>query len=214
MGKFKGSTTHSSSFSKNLKTQQDLKQQFRHVDDSIFAMSLRNPKITEEITAEVGNVHYYVDKAIADLSENLVPRGVSNQQYAVSSANKLADFLSDALNSMQMEMQGSGMGKSKPGKSGKGDMQLPDIIQKQESLAKKMKDGKEGKDGKKGEGKEGEPKPGGKQKGQGQGEGETGEDGDKEGEAEKLLEIYKEQHYKRLWINREWVVTDRMLFAK
>lgn len=196
MGKFKGSTTHSSSFSKNLKKQQDLKQQFRHVDDSIFAMSLRNPKITQEITAEVGNVHYYVDKAIADLSENIVPRGVSNQQYAVSSANKLADFLSDALNSMQMEMQGSGMGKSKPGKSGKGDMQLPDIIQKQESLAKKMKDGKDGKDGKKGEGKEGEPKPGGKQKGQGQGE-ENGEDGDKEGDAEKLLEIYKEQQQLR-----------------
>lgn len=197
MGKFKGSTTHSSSFSKNLKIQQDLKQQFRHIDDSIFAMSLRNPKITEEMTAEVGNVHYYVDKAIADLAENLVPRGVSNQQYAVSSANKLADFLSDALNNMQMEMQGSGMGKSKPGKSGKGDMQLPDIIQKQEKLAKKMKDGKDGKDGKKGEGKEGEPQPGGKQKGQGQGEGESGEDGDKEGDAEKLLEIYKEQQQLR-----------------
>jgi len=199
MGKFKGSTTHSSSFSKNLKRQQDLKQQFRHVDDSIFAMSLRNPKITEEITAEVGNVHYYVDKAITDLADNMVPRGVSNQQYAVTSANKLADFLSDALNNMQMEMQGSGMGQSKPGKSGKGDMQLPDIIQKQESLAKKMKDGKDGKDGKKGEGKEGQAQPGGQQKGKEKGQGGEGdgEDGDQEGEAEKLLEIYKEQQQLR-----------------
>ena len=196
MGKFKGSTTHSSSFSKNLKVQQDLKQQFRHVDDSIFAMSLRNPKITEEITAEVGNVHYYIDKAITDLAENLVPRGTSNQQYAITSANKLADFLSDALNNMQMEMQGSGMGSPKPGKGGKGDMQLPDIIQKQEKLAKKMQDGKKGKDGKKGEGEEGEPQPGGKKKGQGQGEGE-GENGDQEGDAGELLEIYKEQQQLR-----------------
>lgn len=196
MGKFKGSTTHSSSFSKNLRKQQDLKQQFRHVDDSIFAMSLRNPKITEKITEEVGNVHYYIDKAITDLADNMVPRGVSNQQYAVTSANKLADFLSDALNNMQMEMQGSGMGKSKPGKSGKGDMQLPDIIQKQEGLSKKMKDGKDGKDGKKGEGKDGQPQPGGQKKGQGQGQGE-GENGDQEGDAEKLLEIYKEQQQLR-----------------
>lgn len=196
MGKFKGSTTHSSSFSKNLKVQQDLKQQFRHVDDSIFAMSLRNPKITEEITAEVGNVHYYIDKAITDLAENLVPRGTSNQQYAITSANKLADFLSDALNNMQMEMQGSGMGSPKPGKGGKGDMQLPDIIQKQEKLAKKMQDGKKGKDGKKGEGEEGEPQPGGKKKGQGQGEGE-GENGDQESDAGELLEIYKEQQQLR-----------------
>lgn len=196
MGKFKGSTTHSPSFSKNLKIQQDLKQQFRHVDDSIFAMSLRNPKITEKITEEVGNVHYYVDKAISDLADNVVPRGVSNQQYAVTSANKLADFLSDALNNMQMQMQGSGSGQSMKGKSGKGDMQLPDIIQKQEKLAQKMKDGKEGKDGKKGEGKEGEPKDGGKSKGQG-GQGTDSEDGDQEGDAEKLLEIYKEQQQLR-----------------
>ena len=196
MGKFKGSTTHSPSFSKNLKIQQDLKQQFRHVDDSIFAMSLRNPKITEKITEEVGNVHYYVDKAIADLADNVVPRGVSNQQYAVTSANKLADFLSDALNNMQMEMQGSGTGSPKPGKGGKGDMQLPDIMQKQEKLAQKMKDGKEGDNGKKGEGKEGEPKDGGKSKGQG-GQGTDSEDGDQEGDAEKLLEIYKEQQQLR-----------------
>jgi hypothetical protein len=215
MGKFKGNNRNSASFAKNLKIQQDLKQQFRHVDDSIFAMSLRNPKITEEITAEVGNVHYYVDKAITDLADNMVPRGVSNQQYAVSSANKLADFLSDALNNMQMEMQGSGPGSPKPGKGGKGDMQLPDIIQKQEQLAKKMQEGKEGKDGKKGEGEEGKPMPGGKKdgkegedgkkgkdgkSGQGsQGGNKEGEDGDSEGEgnAEKLLEIYKEQQQLR-----------------
>ncbi|MDV6167757.1 DUF4175 family protein [Flavobacterium sp. DG1-102-2] len=212
MGRFKGNTRNSASFAKNLKIQQDLKQQFRHVDDSIFAMSLRNPKITEDITAEVGNVHYYVDKAIADLAENLVPRGVSNQQYAITSANKLADFLSDALNNMQMEMQGSGPGSPKPGKGGKGDMQLPDIIQKQDQLSKKMKDGKQGKDGKKGEGEEGEPQPGGKKEGKegkdgkegktgkggkgGQGGGDS-QDGDQEGDAEKLLEIYKEQQQLR-----------------
>ncbi|RWX00085.1 DUF4175 family protein [Flavobacterium cerinum] len=195
MGKFKGSTTHSSSFSKNLKIQQDLKQQFRHVDDSIFAMSLRNPKITEEVTAEVGNVHYYMDKALVDLADNVIPRGISNQQYAITSSNKLADFLSDALNSMQMDLQGSGMGKPKDGK-GKG-MQLPDIIKKQEGLAKKMKDGKEkGKEGEGGPGEEGKPKPGGKEKG---GKGKDGQEpgGEEEGDAGELLEIYKEQQQLR-----------------
>lgn len=104
---------------------------------------------------------------------------------------------------MQMEMSGSGgSGKPKPGKSGKGDMQLPDIIKKQEQLAKKMQDGKEGKDGKKGEGKDGEPKPGGKEKGKEKGKGEQqgegeGEGGDNEGDAEAILEIYKEQQQLR-----------------
>ncbi|RZJ74137.1 MAG: hypothetical protein EOO45_09355, partial [Flavobacterium sp.] len=204
MDKFKATSGRSASFNNYLKKQQDLKQQFRHVDDSIFAMSLRNPKITEEITKEVGNVHYYVDKALADLSENMVARGVSNQQYATTSANKLADFLSDLLNNMQsqMQMQGSGMGKPKPGQ-GQGDMQLPDIIKKQEGLSEKMKKGMKGKDG-----KEGEPKDGkdGKQKGgdkPGQ-DGKQGGDSDGgEGDAGQLLEIYKEQQQLREALQKE-----------
>src|SRR5690606_21631480 len=101
MGAIKSMSSGSPSFSKNLKKQQDLKQQCRHGADSIFAMSLRNPMMTAEITKEVGKVHYYVETALTDLAENIIPRGVSNQQYAVSSANKLADYLSDVLNNMQ-----------------------------------------------------------------------------------------------------------------
>ncbi|MXN92649.1 hypothetical protein GR160_15580 [Flavobacterium sp. Sd200] len=207
MKQFKGSNTRAANFAKYLKRQQDLKLQFGHVDDSLFAMSLRNPKISENITKEVGNVHYYVDKALSDLADNVVPRGVSNQQYAITSANKLADFLSDALNNMQMEMNmsGSGSGKGK-GKSQGSDVQLSDIIKKQEGLSKKMQEGMKGK--KPGEGKEGSQsgegqgegegqgkdgkgqKSGGKQKGGQQGEGD-GQDG--EGDAGELLEIYKEQ---------------------
>ncbi|AXG73661.1 hypothetical protein DVK85_05200 [Flavobacterium arcticum] len=197
MGQFKNSNSRSASFSKYLKRQQDLKQQFGHVDDSIFALSLRNPKITEMVTTEVGNVHYYVGKALTDLADNQVPRGVSNQQYAVSSANKLADMLSDMLNSMQMQMQGMGMGKPKPGE-GEG-MQLPDIIKKQEGLSEEMKKGM-----KKGE-KEGEGKPG--EKGKPNGEGEQGKPGEGkgqgEGDAGRLLEIYKEQQQLREALQKE-----------
>jgi hypothetical protein len=188
MGQFKGNNRHSANFAKNLKRQQDLKQQFRHVDDSLFAMSLRNPRLTEDITKEVGNVHYYVDKALADLAENAVSRGVSNQQYAVTSANKLADFLSDILNNMQMEMSGQGMGggQSKQGQKGS-EQQLGDIIQKQQGLSKKMQEGMKGKDGK-------------GQKGEGQEQGSEGQGGEGdggEGDAGKILEIYKEQQQLR-----------------
>ncbi|MEE1897266.1 hypothetical protein V1389_02890 [Flavobacterium rakeshii] len=190
MNQFKNTSSGSPSFSKYLIKQQDLKQQFRHVDDSLFAMSLRNPKITEEITQEVGNVHYYIDKALNDLAENIVPRGVSNQQYAVTSANKLADFLSDLLNNMQMQMQGSGQGQSKPGKGqGQGGMQLKDIIQKQQGLSEQMKKGMQ-------KGQNEGDKPGDSKSGKKP--GETGEGGTSgEGEAGDLLEIYKEQQQLR-----------------
>ncbi|WP_035646709.1 O-antigen polymerase [Flavobacterium sp. ASV13] len=214
MKQFKSMKLGSSAYTKNIKIQQNLKQQFRHVDDSLFAMSLRNPKIAEDVTKEIGNVQYNMDKAIEVLTDVQIPKGVSHQQYAVSSANKLADFLSDLLNNMQMSMANPGAGKPKPG-DGQG-MQLPDIIQKQKGLADKMKEGMKpgdkqgsgqqgksgeskpsqdgqqgkdgnGKDGKNGQGKNGQ---GGKEGGKGK-DGNEGEDG--EGDAEKIMEIYKEQ---------------------
>jgi len=168
-------------------------------------LSLRNPMVTEEITKEVGNVHYYVDKALSDLSDNVVARGISNQQYATTSANKLADFLSDMLNNMQMQMQGSGEGKGSGQGQGKGKgkgqgMQLPDIIKKQEGLAEKMKQGMKGEGESDGDGKSGEGKTGkdGKKNKPGEGrEGQGGEGGQGEGEAGELLEIYKEQQQLR-----------------
>jgi hypothetical protein len=39
---------------------------------------------------------------LVSLSDAQIPKGISHQQYAVSSANKLGDFLSDILNNMQM----------------------------------------------------------------------------------------------------------------
>ncbi|KQW96224.1 DUF4175 family protein [Flavobacterium sp. Root420] len=207
MKQFKSMKLGSSAYTKNIKVQQNLKQQFKHVDDSLFALSLRNPKVAEDVTKEIGNVQYNVDKAIESLTDVQVPKGVSHQQYAVSSANKLADFLSDLLNNMQMSMSKPGSGKPKPG-DGQG-MQLPDIIQKQKGLGDKMKQGMkegnkpgEGQQGQSGEGKEGQGKEGQGKSGQGKdgkgnqsgGKGNESKDGnDGEGNAEAIMEIYKEQ---------------------
>ncbi|MDI5898058.1 hypothetical protein [Flavobacterium yafengii] len=194
MNQFKKHKSGSPAFNKNIKIQQDLKQQFKHVDDSLFAMSLRNPKIAEDITKEIGNVIYNVDKSLASLTDAQVPKGLSHQQYTISAANKLADFLSDLLNNMQMQMSGMGSGKPKPGQ-GQG-MQLPDIIKKQEGLAEKMKDGiKKGE--KPGDGEKAQKGKQGKSGGSGQ-EGEGGE-----GDAQAIMEIYKEQKQLREALQNE-----------
>jgi hypothetical protein len=190
MNQFKATKLGSPSFSKYIKTQQNLKIQFKHIDDSLFALSLRQPKIAEPVTKEVANVQYNIDKSLESLTDSQLQRGLSQQQYAISSSNKLADLLSDSLNSMQMQMSGSSGGKPKPGK-GSG-MQLPDIIKKQGELADKMKQGmKPG--SKPGEGnKSGDSKNKGSQSGKG--EGQNGEsDGEGEGDAKATMDIYKEQ---------------------
>lgn len=220
MKQFKNLKRGAPSFNKNLKIQQDLKQQFKHVDDSLFAMSLRNPKIAEDITKEIGNVQYNVDRAIETLAEANVPKGNSHQQYAVSSSNKLADLLSDILSGMQMQMSGAGAGKPKPGQGQGQGMQLPDIIKKQEGLGEKMKkgmkkgdkpgEGQEGNQGEKeGQGQEGQKGSNGKGSGKGEGGkgegnkqgGENGQDG--EGDAKAIMEIYKEQQQLREALEKE-----------
>src|SRR5690606_19363467 len=128
----------SPSYAKNLKIQHNIKTQFKHVDDSLFALSLRNPMIGEEINKEIGEIHYNLDKSIEQLADANITKCVSHQQYTISSANKLADILSMIQNQMQMQMQGQGQGQGTPSPgqgSGGGDMQLPDIIQKQEELS-------------------------------------------------------------------------------
>jgi hypothetical protein len=176
MKQFKSIKPASPSFNKNIKTQQNLKQQFQHINDSLFAMSLRNPKIAEEITKQVGNVEYSINSAIETLTNSQFAKGVSYQQYAVSEANKLADRLSDVLFNMQMALSGMSGGKPKPGQ-GQG-MQLPDIIKKQQGLGEQIKQGmkENGQDSK---------------SGKTQKNGQSGEDG--EGNAEAIMQIYKEQ---------------------
>jgi hypothetical protein len=182
MASFKSLNSSSPSFNKYIKIQQNLRLQFKHVDDSLFALSLRNPKFTEEITKEIGNVQYNIDKALDNLTDSQISKGVSHQQYAIASANKLGDFLSNLLNNMQMSLSSMGQGKPKPGQ-GEG-LQLPDIIAKQQSLADKMKAGVKPIDG-----KDGQPN------------NENGQDG--EGDARSIMEIYKEQRALRELLDNE-----------
>lgn len=203
MKQFKTVANSKANVSLLLKNQQDLKTQFKHIDDSIFALSLRQPKLSDLVLKEVEEIHYNLDKSIENLVSTNRGKGISHQQFTLSSANKLADMLSNVQNDMNMSMSSSGgSGKPKPGQ-GKGGKQLSDIISKQKGLGEKMKDGqpKPGQGEKPGEGKKpGQVKKPGEQ-GEGGSQGNEGKDG--EGDAGKLLEIIKEQQELRESLQNE-----------
>ncbi|MFK7101374.1 hypothetical protein V3471_10320 [Flavobacterium oreochromis] len=215
MNNFKSINGTSASFSKYIKTQQDLKNQFKHVDDSLFTMSLRNPKIGEKVTKEIGTIYYNLDKSIDYFTENQLARGVSSQQYTFTSANNLANLLADVLDNMQMSMSGSGSGQGNPspGKGKGSGMQLPDIIMRQEELAKKMskdKSNKPSSSGSSGSGEGKEPNGNGNKSG-GQG-GSSSKDGNSkqnnssetnEGNAQDIIDILKEQQQLRDALEKE-----------
>ncbi|WP_245799629.1 hypothetical protein [Cellulophaga omnivescoria] len=163
-------------FSTTIKRQKELRTLFEHVDDSLFALSLRQAEISEKVTKDITEVFYNIDKSLEQLAENRSYLAKSNQKYVLNSSNSLADFLANLLDNMNQSMKsGAGQGQGK----GQG-FQLPDIIKAQNSLKDKM--GKQGdsksSDGKKpGEGqKSGVKEPGA--------DGKKGKSGDKGGEGE------------------------------
>lgn len=194
-------------FGKKLNVQNELKLNFEHIDDSLFALAMRQPLIGNKINSTLTDIQFNLEKSLERLAQNQMPQGIGNQQYTMMGSNDLAVLLDDLLSNMQMQMQmsmGSGSGEGMPspgeGEGGKG-FQLPDIIEKQKSLAEQMKDGlekgesgddrKEGEGGKEGEGESGE---GGNKSGEGEGEGDgQGRDGNGENMSGEIFEIYKQQ---------------------
>ncbi|MEJ6791743.1 MAG: hypothetical protein QNK89_03120 [Lacinutrix sp.] len=176
MKQFKSIKVNHNEYATYLKKQKDLRTHFEHIDDSLFAISLRQPKLSEQVNKEISEVYFNIDKALAELAENNLYKGVSSQQYTVTAANNLANFLSDTLDGLMDAMPSPGSGQ------GEGGVPLPDIIISQEELNKKMEEGT--KKAESGKPKEGEGDKPGEKPGEGKKPGEEGEDG-KEGENSK-----------------------------
>lgn len=215
-------------YSSSVRKQKDLRNLFEHIDDSLFALSLRRAELSEFVNEQITEVYYNIDKSLESIADNKIYQGAAYEQYVLNASNSLADFLANLLDNMQQSMKaGSGSGNPNDG------FQLPDIIKAQGELNDKMGQmGESGKEG--GEGKEGEGKKQG-QKGQksDQGEEGKGEEGDdnqgrngKEGEGSRgdkgtgktgtgggeeiseeemkeIYEIYKEQEYLKQQLEKQ-----------
>jgi hypothetical protein len=167
----------------NLKKQNLLKTYFEHIDDSLYTLSMRQPKMSIKINEFLAKAHYYLIQTNQTLAENQLPITKSNQQFVMTAANDLAYLLSSLLDNLQNSpSMGQGSGKGKSGES----FTLPDIIQKQGDIKQQM----ESQMKKEGEGKE--DKKGEKESDKGQQKGnKNNQDGEEQ--SKELYEIYKQQ---------------------
>ncbi|MEH6769997.1 hypothetical protein [Maribacter arcticus] len=169
-------------YSETVRDQNELRGLFEHVDDSLFALSLRQAELSEFVNEQITEVYYNIDKSLETMADGQIYQGISHQKYVLTAANNLADFLAEVMDNMQQSMQmGKGSGQSE------GGFQLPDIIKGQQQLGEKMgsqgKSGKEGQEGESGQGKKGEKGEQGAGGKQGEGgkqgsEGKNGENGE------------------------------------
>ena len=157
-----------------LRRQDQLRENFRHVDDSLYSLALRNEMISERITERLIDVDYNLEQSLERLSQNDIRMGVGSQQYVITGANDLAFLLSDILGNMEEMLSSSSSSGSGSGK------QLQDIIKKQGELNEEMEEGMQ-KGQKSGEEKSGNGK-----------EGKSGEENSGE-----LFRIFQEQQMLR-----------------
>ena len=168
MNRFDEISTAHPSFGSSLKKQNELRTYFEHIDDSLYVLSMRLPKISTKIQDDLSSAHYNLAQTLENFSENRFTDGVSNQRYVMTATNNLADYLSNMLTNIKKSMSMK-LGKGKGAGVG---FSLPDIIKKQGALSEKMKEGmKKGAKPGENQGKEGAKKPGEKES--------PGEKGDK-----------------------------------
>ncbi|WP_425402144.1 DUF4175 family protein [Hymenobacter norwichensis] len=104
--------------------QRKLKDDARVVQDSLYALAKKEPKIQSFVTREVGEMNGRMDESLEHIRQRNVGRATASQQQAMTSMNNLALMLNSALQQMQQEQRESMMGQpqsgdGKPGKSKK-----------------------------------------------------------------------------------------------
>jgi hypothetical protein len=175
-----------------IQQQKKIKDDASMIEDSLFAISKRQPKIQPIVNREIADINNNMSKAIKFMVDRNQQESASRQQYVMTSVNNLALLLSESLQQMMQEQQQKKDSKSKPGKgscskpggSGKKksaaqmkamQQQINESIQKLKDQMAKEK-GKEGQKGQKPQNGQGQPKPGGKPgEKPGTGDGKAGE---------------------------------------
>ena len=128
-------TNQEFNFSNILKEQYTLQTYFEHIDDSLYTLSMRQPKLSKDINTYLEKAHYNLKSSINTLEDNNLSVARSHQQFVMTSANDIAYLLNNLLDNLNNSLSmGSGQGSpmQSPGFS------LPDIIKKQESLSQSM----------------------------------------------------------------------------
>lgn len=141
MEDFKSINVSNPIYAKKLQRQGQLRENFEHVDDSLFALALRNPMIADNVLTKLTDIQFDIDQSLERLAETQIRLGTTSQQYVMVNANELSNMLDASLDQMNMQMSGSGQGQSSgkgKGESQGSGFQLSDIIKSHEELQKQM----------------------------------------------------------------------------
>lgn len=128
-------------YPKITEKQMAIKDNLLMVEDSLYALSKRQPMIAPFVNREISSINENVEQTLQTLANRSFSNALGKQQYVMTSVNNLALLLAESLNQMQqqnMSMKSSGKsGKSCP-MPGQGKPSAKSMRQMQEQLNKQM----------------------------------------------------------------------------
>lgn len=134
--------------------QNRLRDNARMIEDSLLALTKRNPQISPLVNKEITNINFNMDRTVKALAERDGGEAQNGQQRTMTSINTLALMLNESLENMMMQMNPKNQGEpkdckggkckkpgsGKPGQSGKNKPGMKAIRQQQQGLNQRMKD--------------------------------------------------------------------------
>lgn len=113
---------------KITQTQKKLQDDSKIIEDSLLALSKRNPKISADVNREISAINMNMGKAVGELAERMQSNAQMRMQYSMTSINNLALLLNENLEQAQKQ--------AKEGKPGSGSCKKPGKGQKPSSSSK------------------------------------------------------------------------------
>jgi hypothetical protein len=142
--------------------QKKLEADAKMIEDTLFALSKRNPQIHATVNREINAINQNMEAALFHIQERQTPQASGKQQYIMTSVNNLALLLDEIVQQMQQQQSQKKFGSSSCSKPGSNSMPKPSNMKKvQEQINKQIQELKEQQKGQ----KPGE-KPGGKSGGE------------------------------------------------
>lgn len=108
--------------------QKKLQDDSKIIEDSLLALSKRNPTISATVNREISAINMNMGKAVSELAERMQANAQMRMQYSMTSINNLALLLNESLEQMQKQAK-----ESKDSKPGKGSCKKPGKGQKPSS---------------------------------------------------------------------------------
>ncbi|HRG01548.1 MAG TPA: hypothetical protein PKZ75_10550 [Bacteroidia bacterium] len=123
--------TDNPQYLKITQTQKKLQDDSKIIEDSLLALSKRQPAISATVNREISAINMNMGKAVNELAERQQSNAQMRMQYSMTSVNNLALLLNEALEQMQKQAK-----ESKESKPGNGNCKKPGKGQKPSSSSK------------------------------------------------------------------------------